>query len=211
MTRLFASLITCCFLFATPAFGQIDFGLKVGLGTEGLQEETFDLSRSGRADLSLALSEASYGFQFGALLRVPFSEKFGIQTEATLNTATATFRFDDPDQSGTQVFRERYTDLQVPLLASWRLLFLRFNVGPVGHFKVASASDLVDAEGRERAFESFNLGYAIGGSLDIGPLTFDLRYDGNFSRYGDSFTVAGTEFEVNQAARRWVGSVAYRF
>lgn len=211
MTRSFFSVLAFLFLFSATAFAQIEFGLKVGLGTEALQEERFDLSRTGREDISLALSDASYGFQFGAMLRVPFSDRFGLQTELTLNTAANEFRFDDPGQNGTQIFRERYTNVQLPLLASWKLAFLRLNVGPVGHFKVASASDLVDADGRERAFDSFNLGYALGGAIDIGPLTFDLRYDGNFARYGEDFAIAGENFRVDQAAKRWVGSVAYRF
>lgn len=211
MTRSLFFISAFLFLFSATAFAQVEFGLKAGLGTEALQEERFDFSQAGREDLALALSDASYGFQFGVLLRVPFSDRFGLQTEVTLNTATNEFRFDDPNQNGTQIFRERYTNVQLPLLASWKLAFLRLNVGPVGHFKVDSASDLMDADGRERAFDTFNLGYALGGSIDIGPLTFDVRYDGNFSRYGEEFSIAGESFEVDQAAKRWVGSVAYRF
>ncbi len=211
MTRFSFSLLSFLFLFSATAFAQIEFGLKAGLGTEALQEENFDLSRSGREDLALALSDASYGFQFGAMLRVPFSDGFGLQTEVTLNTATNEFRFDDPSQPGTQIFRERYTNIQVPMLASWKLAFLRLNIGPVGHFKVDSTSDLVDADGLERAFDSFNLGYALGGAIDIGQLTFDVRYDGNFARYGEDFAIAGETFRVDQAAKRWIGSIAYRF
>ncbi|TXF88350.1 PorT family protein [Neolewinella aurantiaca] len=211
MTRSFFSVLAVLFFFSATASAQVEFGLKAGLGTEALQEERFDLSRTGREDLALALSDASYGFQFGAFLRVPLSDRFGVQTEVTLNTASNEFRFDDPNQNGTQIFRERYTGVQVPVLASWKLAFLSLNVGPVGHFKVESASDLMDSDGRERAFDSFNLGYAVGGAIDIGPLTFDLRYDGNFARYGEDFSIAGEDFRVDQAAKRWVGSVGYRF
>jgi hypothetical protein len=211
MIRSFSFIFTFLFLFSATAFAQIEFGLKAGVGTEALQEERFDFSQTGRDDFTLALSEASYGFQFGAMLRVPLSDRFWLQTEVTLNTATNEFRFDDPSQGGTQILRERYTNVQVPLLASWKLAFLRLNVGPVGHFKVDSASDLVDADGRERAFDTFNMGYALGGSVDIGPLTLDLRYDGNFANYGKEFTISGENFRVDQAAKRWVGSVAYRF
>jgi len=204
-------LLTFFSLISTAVFAQIEFGLKAGLATEALREQQFDLTRTGREDLRLALSDASYGFQIGALVRVPLSDRFGIQTEATLNTASNRFRFDDPDQNGTLIFRERYTDINVPLLASWKVAFLSLNAGPVGHFKVASASDLRNADGRERAFDTFNLGYALGAAVDIGPITFDVRYDGNFSRYGDDFSIAGENFRVDQAAKRWIGSVAYRF
>jgi len=190
---------------------QIEFGLKAGLATEALQEERFDLSQTGRDNIRLALSDATYGFQFGAMLRVPLSDRFGLQTEATFNTSASEFRFDDDEQGITRVFRERYNDLNVPLLASWKLAFLRFNAGPVGHFFVSSSSDLRDADGRERVWDTFNLGYALGVAADIGPLTLDVRYDGNFSKYGEDFSVAGETFRVDQAAKRWVGSVAYRF
>jgi hypothetical protein len=211
MTRKFFFSFAALFFFSAGLFAQVDFGLKAGLATGALQGERFDLSQTGRDNLSLVLSDASYGFQIGALLRVPFSDRFGLQTEVTFNTSTTEFRFDDPNANITQVFRERYNNLNVPLLASWSLAFLRFNAGPVGHFFVSSSSDLRDAEGRERVFDSFNLGYAVGASADIGPITLDLRYDGNFSRYGEDFMIAGETFRVDQAARRWVGTVAYRF
>ena len=197
--------------FTTSLSAQIEFGLKAGLATESLQGERFDLSREGRQNLSLALEEGNYGYQFGALLRVPLSDRFGLQTEVTFNSSSAEFRFDDNDRNVTQVFRERYNDVNVPLLASWKLAFLRFQAGPVGHFFVSSLSDLRDAEGRERTFDSFNLGYALGAAIDIGPITVDVRYDGNFSRYGEDFAVAGETFRVDQAAKRWIGTVAYRF
>lgn len=190
---------------------QIEFGLKAGLTTEALQEERFDLSQEGRENLALALSEGNYGYQFGALLRVPLSDRFGLQTEVTFNSTSAEFTFEDADQGLRQVFRERYNDLNVPLLASWKLAFLRFQAGPVGHFFVSSVSDLRDAEGRERVFDTFNLGYALGAAIDVGPITVDVRYDGNLSRYGEDFSVAGETFRVDQAPKRWIGTVAYRF
>ena len=211
MTRKFFPLLAFFSLLSTAAFAQIEFGLKAGLATEALQEERFDLSRTGREDLALALSDASYGFQFGALLRIPFSDRFGVQTEVTLNTASNRFSFDDPNQNGTQIFRERYTDINVPVMGSWKVAFLSINAGPVGHFKVSSACDLVDAEGRERAFDTFNLGYTLGGAIDIGSITVDVRYDGNFSRYGEDFSIAGENFRVDQATKRWIGTIAYRF
>lgn len=203
--------IIACLLFSATAFAQIEFGLKAGLATESLQEERFDLSQSGREELMLAISDADYGFQFGAFVRIPLSDRFDIQTEVTLNSAKTDFSFDDPDQQNTQVLRERYNDINVPVLGSWKLAFLRLNAGPVGHFFVSSASDLRDVDGRERTWDTFNLGYTIGGSIDIGKITVDIRYDGNFAKYGEDFAVAGETFRVDQAAKRWIGSVAYRF
>jgi hypothetical protein len=211
MTRNLFSLLLSLLFVSTTATAQVEFGLKAGLATESLQGERFDFTEAGRENLSLALSEGNYGFQFGAMVRIPLSDRFDIQTELTLNSASAEFRFDDPDQQATEVFRERYNDINIPVLASWKLAFVRFNAGPVGHLFVSSTSDLMDPDGRERTFDTFNLGYTLGGSVDIGPVTVDIRYDGNFSRYGEDFAIAGETFRVDQAPKRWVGSVAYRF
>lgn len=198
-------------LISLPAAAQIEFGLKAGVATESLQEERFDLTRGGREELGDAIMEADYGFQFGALLRIPFSDRFDIQTEVTFNSAKIDFRYSDPMTNTSRVLSERYNDINVPVLGSWKIAFLRFNAGPVGHFFLNSTSDLRDAEGRERTFDSFNLGYTLGGAIDVGPITLDVRYDGNFSKYGEEFAIAGETFQVNQAAKRWIGTVAYRF
>ncbi|OAV42647.1 porin family protein [Lewinella sp. 4G2] len=198
-------------LCTAPAAAQIEIGLKAGVATQSLQDETFDLTNGGRQELGDAIAEAEYGFQFGAMLRIPMSDRFDIQTEVTLNSAKTNFRFNDPDTNMEQVLSERYNDINVPVMGSWKIAFLRFNAGPVGHFFLNSTSDLRDPDGRERTFDSFNLGYTLGGAVDIGPLTLDVRYDGNFSKYGDEFVIAGETLEVDQAPKRWIGSVAYRF
>ena len=199
------------FLGTAPAAAQIEFGVKAGVATESLQEERFDLTRSGRAELGEAISEGEYGFQFGALVRIPMSDRFDLQTEVTFNSAKTDFSFTDSSTDVTEVLSERYNSINVPVLGSWKIAFVRFNLGPVGNFFLNASSDLRDAEGRERTFSTFNLGYAAGAAIDIGPLTLDVRYDGNFSKYGEDFAIAGETFRVDQAAKRWIGSVAYRF
>lgn len=205
-------LLAClCLLFTLPAAAQFEAGLKVGLATGSLEGERYEFSADGGQDLLLALEDANYGFQFGAFMRIPFGERFGVLTEATLNSARTDFQFTNDRTGVTEVFRERYNDLNIPVLASWKFGALRLHAGPVGHLFVSSTSDLRDADGRERTFDTFNLGYAIGGGLHIGKVVIDLRYDGNFSRYGEDFAVAGETFRVDQAPRRWIGSVGYKF
>ena len=198
-------------LLSLTSFAQVEFGLKAGLSTRSLEGESFSISQAGRQDLKFALEQADYGFQFGALLRLPLSGSWTLQPEVTLNSAKTTFSIDDPDQQAPQVFKERYNDVNVPVLLSYQLAFLRLQAGPVGHFFVSSTNDLRDQAGIDRTFDTFNLGYALGGAIDIGPLTFDVRYDGNFAKYGETFTIRGEEVVIDQAPKRWIGSVAYRF
>ncbi|NJB87659.1 hypothetical protein GGR26_003443 [Lewinella marina] len=210
MRNRLALLLPLLFLSGL-SFAQIELGLKAGLSTESLQGESFSIDREGRQDLMFALEDAEYGFQFGALLRIPLGEKLSLQPEVTFNSAKNNYRLDDPENNSSVVFNERYNDVNVPVLFSYKLAFLRLNAGPVGHFFLSSTSDLSSDEGIERTFDSFNLGYALGGGIDIGPLTFDVRYAGNLEKYGETFTVDGTTFQIDQAPKRWIGSVAYRF
>ena len=206
------ALILPLLLLSAVSFAQIELGLKAGLATESLQGERFSFSQAGREDLRFALEDADYGFQFGALLRLPLGEKLTLQPEVTFNSAKTNYRFDDPDTPGSEiVFDERYNDVNVPVLFSYKVAFLRLNAGPVGHFFLSNTNDLKSQDGLDRTFDTFNLGYALGGSIDIGPLTLDVRYDGNFSKYGKTWTFDGNEFEIDQAPKRWIGSVAYRF
>ena len=200
------------FLLSIYASAQIELGVKAGLATSSLQGESFSFSRSGRQDLKFALEDANYGFQFGALLRLPLSDLLTLQPEVTFNSAKNTYRLDDPDTPASSVvFDERYNDVNVPVLLSYKIAFLRLNAGPVGHFYLSSTDDLKDAAGIDRTFDTFNLGYALGGSIDIGPLTLDVRYDGNFAKYGETFTIQNNTFQIDQSPKRWIGSVAYRF
>ena len=209
----FVALLLGLCLLGLPqlAQAQFTFGLKAGIATESLQEERFDLSQTGRENLLFALKDANYGFQFGAFFRIPLSDRFDLVPELTFNSSGTEYQLLDESTGVSTAFRERYNDINLPVLASWKLAFLRFQAGPVGHFTVGSASDLTDRDGRERAFDSFHLGYTLGGALDIGPIVIDVRYDGNFANYGDTFTVAGTDLNIDQAARRWIATVGYKF
>ena len=210
MNHKIVFLLPLLFLSAF-AFAQVELGLKAGLSTESLQGESFSLNRDGRQDLRLALEDASYGFQFGALLRLPLGESLTLQPEVTFNSSKNSYRLDDEDTGVSTPFEERYNDVNVPVLLSYKLAFLRLNAGPVGHFFLSQTSDLNNQAGLERTFDTFNLGYALGASVDIGQLTLDVRYDGNFAKYGETFTFQGNEYNWDQAPKRWIGSVAYRF
>lgn len=208
------ALLLPLLLLSALSIAQVEFGVKAGLTTQSLQDESFNVFNSGdRQDLRFALEDADYGFQFGVLLRIPATSRLTIQPEVTFNSAKNTFRLEDANGGGVrEVFEERYNDINVPLLLSYKLLGpLRVNAGPVGHFYLSDAGDLKDEEGIERTFDTFNLGYALGASLDIGPLIIDVRYDGNLGKYGDTLRIDGNDIDIDQSPKRWIGSVALRF
>ncbi len=207
--RLFPILLLSFLVSAVQA--QVEFGVKAGLSTQSLQGEQLRLNGDGIDNLLLTLEDAAYGIQAGIFFRFPLSEKVFLQPEITFNSTSANFRLNDPDQNETFVFTEKYNDINIPLLLGYKLGFLRLQVGPVGHFYLDSNSDLTEREGWNEVFNTFNLGYALGGAIDIGQLTIDLRHDGNFSEFGQTFTFMGDEYAVDQAPKRWIATIGYRF
>lgn len=190
---------------------QFEFGLKAGLATEALQGQSLKISGEGVNDLSLALKEADYGIQAGIFLRIPLGEKLFLQPEFTFNTTEANFELDNPEQNETFIFSERYNNVDIPFLVGYKLGFLKLHAGPVGHLYFDKGGDVITQEGWSEAFDNFNLGYALGGAIDISRLTIDLRYDGNFSKFGQTFSFAGNDFAVDEAPKRWIATIGYRF
>lgn len=209
MTKRILPLLALLVFCATTASAQFEFGLKAGLSTQSLQGQDLQLSGQGAENLGVAIKDANYGIQAGAFFRVPLGEKVFLQPEFTFNSTSAEFSVTAPD--GNSIFKERYNFVDVPLLVGYKLGFLKLAAGPVGHFYFNQAQDVINLEGWNSALEEFNLGYALGGAIDIGRMTFDVRYDGNFGKFGQTFTVAGNEFAVDQAPKRWVATVGYRF
>lgn len=213
MKKRISFLIVGLLFLAGGVSAQFAFGLKAGLSTEAFAGHDLKVSGEGFNDLTAKASAADYGIQAGLFLRIPLGERLFLQPEGTFNTNTAVFSFDGSDggQVVDEVIEARYNHLDVPLLLGYQLGILRFQGGPVGHFYFNEGSGIFTSNGWESAMESFNIGYALGGSLDIGKITLDLRYDGNFSRFGQTFTIGGQEFAVDEAARRWIATIGYRF
>ncbi|WP_026994492.1 porin family protein [Flectobacillus major] len=80
-----------------------------------------------------------------------------------------------------------YTNIDVPLLVGYKFGILRLNAGPMASFNVQSGASLNDAikgyttNGVGDAFKNAAYGYQVGGGLDLGALSLDVRYEGSLS------------------------------
>lgn len=201
----------CCLTMVSAQENKFAFGLKAGLSTTALQEHKLEVSGDGVSNLLGTIKAADYGFQGGLFFRIPLGERLFLQPEATFNSSQANFRFEDINNNDVTVLKETYNHLDVPLLFGYSLGILKLQAGPVGHFYFDESNQVFSSEGWESAFDEFNLGYALGGALDIGPVTLDVRYDGNFSRFGQTISIGDQKFAVDQAAKRWVATLGWRF
>ncbi len=183
---------------------QVQFGVKAGLSTEQLAGQNLTFSADGFQDLTLAMKEADYGIQAGAFLRIPLSKSVFLQPELLFNSNSNTLELDDPNQDEVAVIKDNYQHLNVPLLVGVKLGPLRAQAGPTGNFFLHSANDLTDRDGWDATFDSFNVGYQVGGSIDIWRFTVDARYDGNFGGDDATFSFAGQDLALDRTPSRWV-------
>ncbi|PAC32362.1 porin family protein [Flectobacillus sp. BAB-3569] len=80
-----------------------------------------------------------------------------------------------------------YTNIDIPVLLGFRMSPFRINGGPLASFNVSKGATLNESikaytqNGAEDAFKKASYGYQVGGGLDLGALSLDVRYEGSLS------------------------------
>lgn len=198
-------------VIAMAATAQVKFGIKGGYTSTDLNTNDFTIqNQEGRDAFTIAVKEANYGFQFGTFLQAKMGNFF-IQPEVTFNTNKVDFLYQDVMSLNEQIFSERYNTLDIPILMGLKLGPLRLGIGPVGHVNLSSSGSIFNIPDYKENFQDLTLGYQAGAGLDIWRLTFDLRYEGNFSQFGDHMTIGNQQIDFNQTPSRVIGTVGWKF
>jgi hypothetical protein len=207
------ALFLCTMTLATMGYSQIRFGVKGGLLTSSLNQENLAiLDAGGVTRLKLALEDANYGVNFGFLIRAEIGDGF-LQPEVNFRSNSVNFTLDDLGQPGTpgDILKESYQYFDIPVMVGFRLGPLRLQGGPQGNFFLNSSSDLFDFQDYDQNFKDFTVGYVVGGGLDIWNLMIDLRYQGNFSKFGEHITFFGKQYQFDQSPAQFNLTVGWLF
>lgn len=202
-----------CLFLAFQASAQWGIGFRAGLSTTSLNAQSFDVTNeSGVEELRLALKDAKYGLHGGLVIHYR-NKGFIFQPEILFNTSTAEYELSDLDTPGgrNDVLEERFNYLDLPILLGLRLGPLHLHGGPVGHVFLSHTSELTDIEGFQEDFDQLTLGYQLGIGLDIWNLAIDVRYEGNFTEYGNQIKFGNTTYDFDDTPARWLFSVAWVF
>ena len=191
---------------STYIFAQVDFGVKAGINTLEVHDEIFESSFT---DFTLAVQEAQYGFHAGIFLRAKLGPIL-IQPEIVLNSDNIDYRFEQGDL-GQAIVNQKYRSIDAPLLAGFKLGPLRIMGGPVAHYHLESISSLEEQVQTNSFSDEVTVGFQIGGGFDIKKLTFDVRYESNQSKLGESLSIGGQEIAFSQNRNRLVASIGYKF
>lgn len=205
------------FLFAITmgwsAKAQLDVIVLGGLHSVDVGASDFNIKDPNSADsFRLALENASYGFHFGAGLRVNM-RNFFIQPELVFNSNKANFKIKDYNQPGfvDSLRTEKYQYLDIPIMLGFKFSVIRLYGGPVAHIFIHNNSELTDIDGYHDKFKTATFGYQAGLGLDLSFIGIDIRHEGNFSKYGDHINFFGRQLPFDKKASRLIGTISLRF
>ncbi len=212
MQKIIFITILLIFCQLNPIKAQINetkFGLKVGIQSFSLTPSTLFINDEGDLnDAELQLKSGKYGFHFG--LQIPVTiNNFIIQPEIVFNSNSVEYDYEDINT--TNALQERYNYLDIPLLFGYRLGFIRFMGGPVGHIFIQSSSDLFDINGYESSFNNLTWAYQLGVGLTITKFTLDVRYEGGFNKFGSHLMINDKTFKFNSRPERLLMSLGFLF
>ena len=183
---------------------MFSIGLKGGINTQ-LHKPTDITIGSGDSTLNLGVDKFKFGTQFGAYVRV--GGFIFLQPELLFNSNKTNYRVNSLNIS--DVRKETYRNLDIPVLLGLKLGPLRIMTGPVGHYFLNSTSELVDIKGYKENFKKLTWGWQTGVTVGLGRFSADLRYEGNFHKQGDQITFFGHDYHFSNSPARLIVGVNF--
>lgn len=205
-------LFLCLTMGQVAIQAQIKYGLKLGISTPDIKPADVMALRfkSGADSFSLRVNDANYGFHAGAWVRLKLGAVY-LQPEAVFNSAKVQYKINNIKTNGIDSLYERVNNLDVPILLGFKLGSFRINAGPVAHVHLGGDSGLTGLADFKANFQSATWGYQAGIGLEFGKMGLDLRYEGNFNKFGDHISFGGTSYAFSKESSRMTLAVAYRF
>jgi hypothetical protein len=194
------------------SFAQVKFGVKAGLSSETAKVNDVKIFPNQDDTLSLGLQELTGGYHFGVFLNAQI-KKFFIQPEVLFNSNRADFRLADLGNPNgrDEVLRERYHYLDIPVMLGFKFGALRLQGGPVGHLYLDNTSDLLKLSEYDQMFEKMTYGWQAGAGLDVWHFRIDVKYEGNFTEFGEHIRIGNEKLDFSDAPSRWLFSLGYAF
>ena len=195
------------FVFIGSLMSQAKFGVRLGASTTDLEPSQLLITNSETLDeFNLAVSNAKFGVHAGLFAKVPITDLFFIQPEILFNSNSVEFTRDDVEG----IFKEKYQYLDIPVIAGVQLGPIKPQLGLVGHVFLRSNSDF-DIEEYKQDFSNLTIGWQGGIGIEIKKILFDVRYEGNLSKFGSHITVGDEEYEFDDRVSRLVFTLGLAF
>ncbi|MBW6501581.1 MAG: PorT family protein [Bacteroidales bacterium] len=201
-----SALIILLAIIALPAFSQLKFGIKAGASTNTVP--VYDVT-TGDNNIE-ALKDAAFGFHAGAFLRITFA---GVYLMPEVVFASTTYEYTVTENSVSDVLKQQFNKLNIPLLVGFHLGPVRINAGPSASILINSPAALIDDPNFTDLYRSATFGYEAGLGVDLfKKLAIDLRYGGSLSkRFGESVTIGSQTFNLDDREPSFMLSLGFMF
>ncbi len=204
MNRILFALLLLCFT-ATAQAQMFSFGLKGGVNTQ-LKNPKDILVNNLDSTFNFGVEDAKFGTQFGGYLRI--GGKVFLQPELLFNSNRTDYIV---KKGGTpKIFKEKYQNLDIPVLLGFTAGPIRLHGGPVGHYFLNSNSELTDLKDYDEKFKNMTWGWLAGLTIGTGRVSADLRYEGNFNKQGDHLNFGGQQYNFANTPARFLLNINFK-
>jgi len=209
MKKLIA-LLTVLMIITGVQAQFFSVGLKGGIQSTTIKMDKLMLQEGGADQFLIEAGDAKVGFHFGAQARIKVAGVF-IQPELLFAAVNTEMRVRDISTNLAEIKNQEFKNLSIPILVGYKIGPARIQLGPAANIVLSSESEITGFEDMKETFKGATWGYQIGTGLDIWKLTFDLRYEGNLSKLGESINFGNTSFATDSRSRQLIFSVGLMF
>jgi Outer membrane protein beta-barrel domain len=159
---------------------QFTLGIKGGINLAQLKT---DFKSQSVSELWKQSLDTQLGYAGGVYARI--GSKLFIQPELIFSAKGGSLNILPANGSVEKTIAIDYTNLDIPLLIGYKFGPIRINGGPMASFKLSSEATNEELKTYSsnvgESFKNAAYGYQVGGGIDIGSLSVDLRYEGSLS------------------------------
>ncbi|MDY0200264.1 MAG: porin family protein [Tenuifilaceae bacterium] len=199
------------------------YGIKGGVNSSNISIDKTTISIptiDGAKNFIIEQGNSKLGFHFGLFTRIQVVGLF-IQPELIFTQSKGEFVFSEQEALNvTTLTSQKFNKFDIPIMVGWKFGPARIGLGPVASFTLGEKDGLQDkittlageANNVDNAINKAVFGYQVGVGLDIlKTLTFDVRYEGNLSKLGDSINIGTKEYSFDQRNPQWIFSLGIFF
>ncbi len=184
-------------------FAQVKISARVGFSNAWVQADSAFLGND-----TLLLTNLNGGYHFGLAAQLNI-KKFFIQPEILFNTNTADFEF--TKDGAISALKDRYNNMDIPVLIGYKWGSVRLGAGPVGHVFISNKSELFQKDGFKDAFDKMTFGYIAGFGLDLWKIQVDLKYEGNLDDFDSVINFEDMNVNMANSPQRLIFTLGYIF
>lgn len=206
-------LFLCALIIAINlANAQFEYGIRMGVSTQGLNTDEILLESNTFHDLRVSLGEAAYGYHVGLYTQL---RAFGltISPELIFNSNSYEYKIIDGSlgEGVTKLIKDQYQYIDLPVLVGLKLGFLRAYLGPEVHYFINNYSKLLEHEGFQEQINKINYGAIAGAGVNLGKLRLDVRYEINFDDFESHIFYDNHQLNFNSDDSRIIFTAAWKF